>query len=299
MPNYIMNARDWGKLVLISIVWGLSFFFIEIALRELGFFTLVFYRIGSAAVIVTMILYIRGGRLPFDLSSWRKFFTLGLFNNFIPFSLITWGQVQIDSGLASILTATTPLFAVVMAHFMTRDEHMTRNRIVGVLLGVVGVCLLVGPEALHGLSSHAMGQIAVLGSAVSYSYGSIYTRELNKIPLIEAMAGTLIAAFILATPAMLLFEYPLQTSMQWTTIGAVLAMAVFGTVFAYMLYFNAVRTFGATNTMLVTFLVPITALLMGVAVLGESLSQYALLGMLVIFAGLLAVDGRVFRKLRA
>ncbi len=292
-----MNAREWGLLVLISVIWGLSFFFIEIALRDLGPFTLVFYRIGIAAVIVTTLLYISGKSLPFDGKSWRNYFILGTFNNFVPFSLISWGQIYIDSGLASILNATTPMFVVVMAHFLTHDEHMTGNRIVGVLLGIVGVSLLVGPQALYGLSSNTLGQFAILGAAISYSYGGIYARRLNDMPVMVAVTGTLLAATVMTLPMVLLFEYPLRMSMQLSTIGAILGISVFGTAFAYMLYFRVIRTVGATNTLLVTFLVPVTALIMGVVILGESPGQHAILGMLVIFTGLAAIDGRIIHKL--
>jgi drug/metabolite transporter (DMT)-like permease len=266
-------------------------------LRELSPFTMVLYRIGIAAAVVTLFLYARGGRLPFAFSAWRKFLTIGAFNNFLPFSLITCGQIYIDSGLASILNATTPLFAVVMAHFLTSDEHMTANRIIGVLLGIAGVALLMGPEALLGLTSNALGQLAILGAAMSYAYGGICVRQLKDIPVLEAMSGTLIAATVLTLPVALVLEYPLQTSLELNTIVALFGMSVLGTAIAYRLYFHVIRTVGATNTLLVTFLVPITALLMGVLVLGESLNKHAILGMLVIFTGLLAVDGRIFRKL--
>jgi drug/metabolite transporter (DMT)-like permease len=297
MPNYVMNAKQWGLLFLISFTWGLSFFFIEIILREIAPFTLVFYRISIAALIAVTWLYFSGKRLPFDRHSWGKFFVLGAINNLIPFSLISWGQVYISSSLASILNATTPLFAAVLAHFLTSDEHLTGHRIVGILLGIIGVGLLVGPEALYGMSSNVLGQYAILAAAISYACGGIYTRQLKDMPVLVAMTGTLIAASILTLPLVLIYEYPVKTSLHWTTIGALLGISVFGTAFAYMLYFHIIRTVGATNTLLVTFLVPITALLLGVLVLKESLSQHAIVGMLVIFAGLVAVDGRLIRKL--
>lgn len=297
MPNYVMNTKEWGMLVLISCTWGLSFFFIEITLRELGPFTLVFYRIGIAALIAVAWVYISGRRLPMNAQAWARFFRLGAFNNLIPFSLISWGQIYIDSSLASILNATTPLFAVVLAHRLTNDEHMTRNRIIGVLLGIAGVCLLVGPAALHGLSANALGQLAILAAAVSYAYGGIYTRQLNDMPVLVAMTGTLVAATAMILPLVLIFEYPVRTNLQLASIGALLGMSVLGTFLSYLLYFHVIRTVGATNTLLVTFLVPITALLAGVFILGETLSQYAILGMVVIFTGLLAVDGRIVRKI--
>ena len=284
---------------MLSIFWGMSFFWIALGLRELAPFTMVLYRVGIAALVVTLFLYARGGRLPTEFDIWRKFFILGTVNNFIPFTLITWGVMYIDSGLASVLNATTPLFAVVMAHYLTSDEHMTSNRILGVLLGIVGVGFLMGPEALHGLTSNALGQLAILGAATSYAFGGIYVRQLKGTPVSVAMSGTLIAATVVTLPVALMLEYPLQTSMQLNTIFALFGMSVLGTAIAYRLYFHVIRTVGATNTLLVTFLVPVTALLLGVLILGESLEEHAILGMFVIFAGLLAVDGRIFRKLFA
>jgi drug/metabolite transporter (DMT)-like permease len=299
MPNYVMNAREWGLLLFISVTWGLSFFFIEIVLRELGPFTLVFYRIGIAALIAVVWLYSSGRRLPGDRRSWSRFFVLGAINNLIPFSLITWGQVYISSSLASILNATTPLFAAVLAHKLTSDEQLTGHRIIGILLGIIGVSLLVGPEALYGISSNVLGQFAILAAAISYACGGIYTRQLKDMPVMVAMTGTLVAASVLTLPLVFIYEYPVRTSMQWSTFGALLGISVFGTAFAYMLYFHIIRTVGVTNTLLVTFLVPVTALLLGVLVLKETLSQHAIAGMLVIFAGLVAVDGRLIRKILA
>lgn len=297
MPNYVMNAREWGLLLFISFTWGLSFFFIEIVLREMGPFTLVFYRIWIAGLIALIWLYSSGGRLPMDRHSWSRFFVLGAINNVIPFSLISWGQVYISSSLASILNATTPLFAAVLAHMLTGDEHLTGHRIIGILLGIIGVSLLVGPQALYGISSNVLGQFAIMAAAISYACGGIYTRHLRNMSTLVAMTGTLVAASILTLPLVFIYEYPVRTSMQWSTVGALLGLSVFGTALAYILYFHIIRTVGATNTLLVTFLVPVTALLLGVLVLKETLSQHAIAGMLVIFLGLVAVDGRLIRKI--
>jgi len=293
MPNYTMNAAEWGMLILISVIWGASFFFIEVALREVGPFTLVLYRIGVAAVVVTSILYISGRHLPFDAASWRMYFALGALNNFIPFSLISWGQVRIDSGLASILNATTPMFSVIVAHFLAGEEQMTRNRIAGVLSGITGVALLVGPEALSGLSGNLLGQLAVLGAAFSYACGGSYARRLSGMPVLVAMSGTLVAATIMIGCVVLIREFPPRVVLQPSTVGALLWLSVLGTAFAYLLYFRLIRTAGATNTLLVTLLVPVTAVVMGVSFLDEPVTRHALWGMLLIFLGLALVDGRL------
>ena len=294
--NHSMTLQEWMLLLCISVIWGSSFFVIEIALRELQPFTLVLYRIGLAAIIITMLTYINGQRLPFDLLSWKRFFILGAVNNFIPFAFISWGQTHIDSGLASVLNATTPLFVVVMAHYLTHDEHLTWNRLAGVFLGIVGVGVLVGPDALSGLSSHILGQFAILAAAFSYACGGIYIRQLKDMPVLTAISGTLIAATIYTLPCAIFFESPLILQPQWSTIGAILGMSVLGTAFAYLLYFKLIRTAGATNTLLVTFLVPVTALAMGVMFLNEKLSVTDISGMLIIFSGLILVDGRIMKR---
>ncbi len=291
-----MTPGQWGQLVLVAAIWGTSFFLIEIALRDIGPFTLVFYRLVVAAVFSVFVLFLSGARLPLDASSWWRFFVLGAFNTSIPFMLISSGQVYINSSLASILNATVPVFTVIMAHFLTHDEKMTRLRLLGVIIALGGVCLLLGPDAFAGHSSSLLGQLAVLGGAMSYAYAGVYARRFDQIPILQAMTGTLIAACLLSCPFALVFEYPLVTEISRATICAIVFMALLATAFSYIVYFHVIRTAGATNTLLVVFLVPVTAILLGIIFLDESINARMMCAILVVFSGLAVVDGRLVRR---
>ena len=189
MPNKSMNSTEWLLLIILSLLWGGSFFFIAVAVRELPPFTIVLGRVSLAAAALIVYVYVSGHRMPTSLGLWGAFFVMGAINNLIPFSLIVWGQTQIESGLASILNATTPLFTVVIAHFLTQDEKLTVARIIGVLLGIGGVIVLIGAEALRGLSRQGLGQLAILGAALSYGFAAIFGRRFKDIRLSRNRRG--------------------------------------------------------------------------------------------------------------
>ena len=298
MSSQSMGPAAWALLVALSVVWGGSFFFVEVALRELGPFTIVLGRIGFAALALLLLVAFTGQAMPRDRATWGAFFIMGGLNNLIPFSLITWGQVSIESGLASILNATTPLFAVVLAHFLTADERMTPNRLAGVLIGLAGVAVLIGPEALDGLGATGLGQIAILGAALSYAFAGIYGRRLRHLPVAVAAAGMLTASTFQVLPLALALETPFAVLPGLATWGAILGIALLSTALAYLLYFRILALAGATNLLLVTFLIPVSALFLGIAFLDERPGWTAFAGMALIFAGLAAVDGRLWGVLR-
>ncbi len=293
-----MGAREWLLIVALSLVWGGSFYFVEIALRALPPLTVVLCRVGLAALALLIVLRARGLRLPRDPALWLSFLVMGGLNNAVPFSLIVWGQVHIDSGLASILNATTPLFTVLLAHVATADERMTANRLAGVLLGLAGVAILIGPEALAGLGTSGLAQLAILGAAVSYACASLYGRRFRHLPATVPAAGMLCASTILMLPLALALERPWTLSPGFEVVAAVVALALLSTALAYFLYFRILTLAGSTNLMLVTFLIPVSAILLGTLFLGERLDWTALAGLALIFAGLAAVDGRVWGWLR-
>ena len=291
-----MSARDWLLLVALSVLWGGSFFFSEVALAELGPLTVVLGRVGFAALALIGLTYLTGHRLPSAWHLWGAFLVMGALNNLIPFSLIVWGQVTIDSGLAAILNATTPLFAVVLAHVLTRDERMTRGRAAGVLLGLAGVAGLVGPAALGRFGAAGLAQLAVLGAAFSYACAGIYGRRFKELPPLVAATGMVTCSAVLTLPLALVVERPWEASPGALTWAAVLGLAFLSTALAYVIYFRILASAGATNLLLVTFLIPVSALALGVAVLGERPDTSALAGLALIFAGLAAVDGRLLRS---
>jgi drug/metabolite transporter (DMT)-like permease len=311
-----MSGRDWLLLVTLSVLWGGAFFFSEVALAELGPLTVVLGRVGFAALALVGFVYLAGHRLPSAPGLWGAFLVMGALNNLIPFSLIVWAQVAIDSGLAAILNATTPLFTVVLAHYLTRDERMTRGRFAGVVFGIAGVAVLVGPEALGqlgaeglstaglstaglstaGLSTAGLAQLAVLGAACCYGCAGIYGRRFQGLPPVVAAAGMVTCSAVLTLPLALVVERPWQIDPGALTWAALLGLALLSTALAYVIYFRILASAGPTNLLLVTFLIPVSALILGVVVLGERPAPSAFAGLALIFVGLAAVDGRLLRS---
>lgn len=242
-----------------------------------------------------------GLRLPREWAVWRAFFGMGLLNNIIPFCLIVWGQTQIASGLASILNATTPLFTVIVAHFLTADEKMTGNKLAGVLIGFVGVATMIGPAAFGG-SSGLWGQIAILGAAISYSFAGIFGRRFKAmgVPPLMTATGQISSSTLMLIPAALLIDKPWTLAMPGLgTWGALIGIALLSTALAYLIFFRILASAGATNLALVTFLIPVSAILLGSLILGEQLEIKHFAGMAMIAAGLAAIDGRLPVKLRS
>ncbi|KAA0699281.1 DMT family transporter [Neorhizobium sp. P12A] len=296
MSSKQMGAAEWTMLIALSILWGGSFFFNGILVKTLPPFTIVTGRVLFAAIALNLFVRATGQAMPRDGKSWAAFFGMGILNNMIPFCLIVWGQTHIASGLASILNATTPLFAVVVAHLLTTDEKMTANRLVGVVVGFAGVAYMIGFKALGDLGSNLLAQLAVLGAAVSYSLAGIWGRRFRRMgmaPLIPA-AGQVTASTVLMLPIALIADHPWTLAMPSAeTWLALLGLALLSTAIAYVLFFRILATAGATNLMLVTFLIPVSAILLGAAVLGEHLEGRNLVGMALIAIGLAAIDGRL------
>ena len=298
-PNLKTSPLAWGYLVALSVVWGGTFFFQEIAVRELPTFSIVACRVAIAALLLWAVMICAGTPLPRDPTIWAALFVLALVNNVIPFSLIVWGQREISSGLAAILNATVPLFTVLIAHFFTTDEKLTGPKIIGVIVGIVGVIVIIGEDALEGIGIAVLAQLAVLGAALAYTLGGLYGRRVQAMGLtpLSISTGQLLASTVVLVPVALLVDEP------WTlpvpgmeTIAAVVALASVSTAFAYILFFRILATAGATNLMLVTFLIPVSALALGNLILGEALETQHIVGLLCVGAGLAAIDGRIFHR---
>jgi len=297
--NTQMTAFEWMLIVALSVIWGGAFFFVEVALAELPPFTVVLGRVGLAAIFLHIIIVLTGHRMPWGWEPWKAFFIMGVLNNLIPFSLIVWGQTYLASGVASIFNATTPFFAVVLAHFLTRDEKMTTNRMMGTLLGIGGVCVIVGPGVFAGMDSQLLAQFAIMGAAISYSFAGIYGRRFSGAPPLVTATGQVTASTVVLAPVALYIDQPWHLMpVGWETWGAIFGIASVCTALAYLIYFRILKTAGATNLMIVTLLIPPSAILLGVLFLGEVLHLNDILGMIVIAIGLLILDGRVVRWFR-
>lgn len=297
--NFHMGAIEWSMLVGLALVWGSSFFFSKVALRDLPPFTIVWVRSVLGALLLWCIVKMSGQsmRLPFKV--WRDFAVLGVLNTTIPFSLISYGQTQIASGLASILNATSPLFTVLVAHFATRDERLSIQKLAGITFGIAGVAVMIGVDALRGLGLNVLAQVAVLIASLSYACASVYGRRVRELPAMVAASGPIICSAFILAPFALIIDHPWELAMPGAaTWGAMAGLVVLCTAVSYFFYFRILAVAGATNLMLVTFLIPISALLLGVIVLDEVIELQHLGGMALICVGLAAIDGRVLRLLR-
>lgn len=295
-----MSLLDWSLLIALSILWGGSFFFVGVAVKALPPFTIVLLRVMIAAAALHLVLRATRTAMPWDGASWRAFFGMGLLNNAIPFSLIVWGQTHIASGLASILNATTPLFTVLVAHVLTADERLTRGRVFGVLLGLAGVVALIGPQALTGLGNDLLAQLAVLGAALSYAFASLFGRRFKRmgVPPLATATGQVTASSALLLPIALIVDRPWSLPAPALPVwGAIAGLALLATALAYVLFFRILASAGAVNLMLVTFLIPVSAILLGSAFLHEALGMMDFAGMALIGLGLAAIDGRLAARL--
>ena len=291
-----MTPHEWLLLIILSIVWGGSFFFVGVAVEALPPLTIVALRVSLATLALLAVVYFTGLRMPTDPEVWVAFILMGILNNVVPFTLIVWGQTHIASGLASILNATTPLFTIVAAHFLTKDEKMTKLKIVGVIIGIGGVIIMIGNEAFGGLGDRVFAQFAVLGAAISYSLAGIFGRRFAQsgIKPVVTATGQVTASSLILIPLAVFYDKPFTLPMPGFEIWlAILGLALISTAFAYILYFRILSTTGATNLLLVTLLIPVSAILLGTAVLGEQLELKHMLGMGLISVGLLSIDGRV------
>ncbi|MDX1425405.1 MAG: DMT family transporter [Kiloniellales bacterium] len=289
-----MNPTEWALLITLSLLWGGSFFFAELALEGLPPLSVVFARVAIGALALLALARAAGLALPRGARLWRAFFVMGALNNLIPFTLIVWGQTEITGGLAAILNATTPLFTVALAHALTRDERMTPAKGAGTVVGFLGVTIMIGPQAIDGDRLFLLAQIAVLGAALSYAGAGLYGRRFRQVPPLIAAAGQVTAASVMLCPLALLVDRP------WTlappgavVLGALVALGLLCTAAAYVIYFRILATAGATNLLLVTFLIPVSAILLGALLLGERLSPGQAAGMGLIALGLGAIDGRI------
>ncbi len=296
--NHVMGLTEWLLILILSVIWGASFFFVEVTVDTMTPFTIVLCRVGIAAAALWAFVLATGRKLPESKGVWGGLVVLGALNNVLPFSLITWGQTMIDSSLASILNAFSPVFSVLLAHFLTREERLTPNRLAGVLFGWAGVAVLIGVSSLSGNRMAVTGQLAVLGASLLYAFAAIFGRRFKDLDPVVVAAGMLTGSTLIMVPVAFIFEQPFSLSPTAITWAAMAGLALVSTALAYIIYFYVLARAGATNILLVTFLIPVSAIFLGVVVLGESPSWNAFAGMAMIFAGLLSIDGRILKWLK-
>ena len=292
-----MQIRHLGALLLLGAVWGASFLFIKIGVAEMPPETFVAIRLVVAALTLLGVLYARGQRMPIRLRVWGDLLFVGIVGTIFPYLLIAWGEVYIPSGTASILNATTPFFSVLLAYVWTHEERLNGLKLLGVAVGFAGVTVAIGIKDLSLTSAGTLGHLAVLGAALCYALTLIYGRRAFRgMPPLVPAAGQMITGALVLTPLSLaLHGVPALPSP--LALGALLALSVFGTAFAYILYYWLLEHIGATRTSMVTYLTPPFALVYGVFFLREPITGGALLGLGLVIAGILLSNGVIRRPM--
>ncbi|MFA8443020.1 DMT family transporter [Yoonia sp.] len=294
-----ISPRAWAELLLLSLIWGASFLSIKVALNEIGPLTAVAHRTGWAMLILWAVILIRRFAMPTDLRVWGAFVIMGLLNNVIPFSLMAWGQLHIETGLTSILNASTAVFGVIAAAVFFADERLTARKAIGVLLGFIGVSTAIGLAAFKDFDIRSLGQLAVIGGTISYALASVWARKtLGHLKPQVAAAGMLTGASLMTIPAAWLVEGPITLTLQPQTWAAIAYYAVVATAVAYMLYYRVLAMAGSGNLMLCTLMVAPVAIVLGAVILGEALPLRAYVGFTILALGLLVLDGRLFKPLQ-
>lgn len=294
-----MTAREWGLLALLSLLWGGSFFFIGVAVKELPPLTLAALRVGLAALILWASAPLTGARPPRNGEALAALALLGFGNNALPFALIAWGQTHLPAGLASILNAATPLFAVLVAHVFTAEEKLSRLKIIGTAAGIAGVAWVVGPDLLSGRgAANGWAEGAVLLAALSYAASAVFARRVGALGLkpLDIATGQATAGVIYLVPLALLLDQPWSLPIpSAAVVASVFAIAALCTALAYVVYFRILAGAGATNVLLVTLVAPATSVILGALVLHERLLARQFLGFGLIAIGLGFIDGRLPR----
>jgi drug/metabolite transporter (DMT)-like permease len=293
-----MTSYEWSLLFLLSAIWGGSFYFFAILIKEIPVFTIVFFRVFLATLALWAVVFAMQLKPPTGWAQWKNYFVMGMINNVIPFSLIVWGETRVAPGLAAVLNATTPFFTVLIAHAFTANERLSWNRLTGALIGLFGVAALVGIDSIKSLGGDIIMQLAIVLASVFYGLSAVWARRFSNMPPIVNAASQTAASSLMLLPLTLVFDHPWALSMPSNlALFSQLALALLCTAVAYILFFTILKRAGSTNISLVTFLVPISAIILGAMLLNEQISLNHIVGMAVIGLGLALIDGRIPAKL--
>lgn len=297
MTQTQLTPRAWIALLLLALIWGGSFLAIRTALDEIGPLTSVFFRTSVAAVFLWVIMLIKKETLSLTPRSWIGFGVMGLLNNVIPFSLMAWGQLYIETGLTSILNASTAIFGVVVAAMVFADERLTARKALGVALGFLGVAVAIGPSNLLSINLSSAAQLAVIAGTLSYALAGAWAKlRLHGLSPLQASTGMLTASSFFMLPLMLIVEGWPSLSMEPGTWIGVLYYALVATAVAYLLYYKVLAMAGSGNLLLVTLIIPPIAIVLGALVREETLSSNAYWGFALLAMGLLIMDPRILRR---
>jgi len=282
---HVARPADYATLLTLAVIWGSSFMFVELGLRSLTPITLTASRIILGAVILVFAARLAGHRFPRDRRHWRSFFFLGLFGNVLPFSLISTGQVEIDSGLAAIVIATVPLLTLPLAHAFTDDKFSLR-KLVGVLLGFAGIVLLIGPDSLGGLGGRFWGQVMIVGAALCFAISLVVARRIRDVPALVATGASMSCSTVMIVILAFIVETPLALKPTGISLFGITMLGVFASGLAMLLYFRLAATVGPNFVAANNYIAPVVGVAWGVLLLGEPFTWRAIAAFTVILSGI-------------
>lgn len=293
-----LDGRSWALLLALAFLWSISFIFIKVGAAEIPVLTFVLVRVGLAALVLHAVVLVRGLRYPSGAGVLTRYGLVGLFNNILPGVLIIYATVRIGAGAASILNATAPIFALIIAHVATADEKITRAKLAGIVLGVAGVVGMAGPQALSGLTGETVAVIAMLLATFCYGLSAVIGRSFGGIDPTVSATCQLSASTLMLLPFALLVDHPWSMAAPGpAALVSALALALLSTALAYVIFFQLIARAGGTNAILVTLIIPVGGVLLAWLVLGEVLTPGEAAGMLLIALGLIVIDGRALGRL--
>ena len=294
-----LDGTGWALLLALAILWSASFIFIKVAGEEIPVFTLVLVRVGLAALVLHAFLLATGRAYPRDPRMLVRYGVMGVLNNVLPFALIVYATASLGAGAASILNATSPIFALLVAHVATADEKVTAAKLVGILLGVAGVAAMVGPDAMAGVQTQMVAAAAMLLASFFYGVAAVFGRSFRAVDATVSATCQLSASTLILLPIAFIVDRPWSLPLPSTTaLSSALALAIVSTSVAYVIFYALIRRAGATNTILVTLLIPVGGMFLGWALLGEPFTAFEAAGIVLIGLGLLVIDGRALKSLR-
>jgi drug/metabolite transporter (DMT)-like permease len=282
-------AFELALLLLLATLWGASYTFIKIGVASIPPLTLIAARTAIAGALLLAIMRGRGVALPADAATWRRFLFQACLNSVIPFTLIAWAEQSLDAGLATILNSTSPIFTFLLTALVTQHEAVSPRKLFGVLAGIVGICLIVGVQALGGLGRELVAQLATVVATIAYAGAAIFSRGFKGLDPMAPAAGSLISGAAILIPVSVLVDRPWTLSPSMPSLLALLGLSVISTAFAFVIYFRLIQTLGSVGTTAQAYLrVPIGVAL-GVLLLGESLTSTAWTGLACVVIGVAAM----------
>jgi len=291
-----MGPVQWALLGVLGTLWGFSFFFQAICLETLPVLTTVFGRVALAGVTLLALAFVMRERFPFDRKSLTEFAVLGLLRAALPMLCIVWAQTRIDSNVAGILNSTSVIFTAIVAHVLTTDDRLSRAKVLGITIGVLGIVVMIGFDALRGLGDNVLGQLMMLVATLSYGFAAVYGRRFKGTSHVVSAAGMLLAGALMVLPFAWLLEWPLSQAPSLRSLGALAAVALLSTALAFVVWFRLIQSAGPSNTSMVTLIVPFVSLALGATLLGEEVTGAKLIGLALILLGLVITQQRFPRR---